>query len=823
MTQKSESIEINNFQNFFEIKYASKTFRVFLSLDTKKNLIIISITYADISNKNTIYENSFSFKDISTGIEEFFIPFKNDMIILFKFIERLFIAKLVYIKINYNNSDDYLSLSFYVMMDCREHLIQLTIPKKNEDNSKNSNSNNSSLKSSHYNFDNIFNNTLNKERKNCNSAPLPFFLGETPKAKDDIKDKDINLKSETGELSSFIYKIKKLNYQITIWKNEIKSMKFKEIVFQICEIEENKTKCEYKEYFNLIDFFETAKPYYDLFNYSIDDIYDDFIIIFYNKNYEIFKAKDRIKLYYFIPNIIDFGGKSVFYKLSLFIDKYEEDRTNEEIKIKIENYYIEMYKIIQKEKKNKKKESKNINKYKEEKENKKEEKEKVSKKKKKEENKSKYIIKEEKENKSKKKNKEEKEYKTKHKNKEEKEVKDRNQIQKEKKNKFKIKEEKVIKEEKKEKEEKKHNKENIRNKKQSKFTILKNNIINKIIEEKKQKDEYKDNIHQDNNKEDNNIKEIKKIQEKIEPDKTVYNNDKIIIQKNEINFNIIHSNNNSINGENIPSLIQISEEKNQSINSLNNPKTIDDKNIFKKNYSKIRFGSKSKSQLLTHKHQRDYKIDQIFKPIKKKKAELNENLFINNIPYESIQITNEKILINKIQIQLILNKAFSRNDELYKKKFYINLIYEINNEKINSNINNNIISEFYLKAKNIENVILLIYTQENHIFGGYTKIGFKLNNNNEAINYNDFHTFIFSINKMKTYSVLKEDDYCISCSNEILPEFNRQIIFEKNSIMEGRTGIKQEGFQTEEDYELNMGQEKFRIKYLQLLNISASI
>ena len=133
-----------------------------------------------------------------------------------------------------------------------------------------------------------------------------------------------------------------------------------------------------------------------------------------------------------------------------------------------------------------------------------------------------------------------------------------------------------------------------------------------------------------------------------------------------------------------------------------------------------------------------------------------------------------------------------------------------------------VISEFYLKAKDIKNVILLILTQENYIFGGYSKKGFFLDNYNIS-NYLDKYYFIFSINKMKTYDVSCINDFCISCSSDKFPEFKDQIIFDTNNILRGKTGLKEKGFLTKEDYELNIGNKIFNIKCLQLLNISINI
>ena len=130
MNQSEIPIEENPFQNYFEIKSSSKLYNVFLSLSPSKKIITFSISHRDLSNKIILYEKSLSFKDISIENKDFFIPFKNDIVNLFKFIERLFMTKLVSIKNNYNNSMDFLSLLIYIAKDNEEFQIQYKIPKK---------------------------------------------------------------------------------------------------------------------------------------------------------------------------------------------------------------------------------------------------------------------------------------------------------------------------------------------------------------------------------------------------------------------------------------------------------------------------------------------------------------------------------------------------------------------------------------------------------------------------------------------------------------------------------------------------------------------
>ena len=726
MNQSEISIEENPFQNYFEIKSSSKLYNVFLSLSPSKKIITFSISHRDLSNKIILYEKSLSFKDISIENKDFFIPFKNDIVNLFKFIERLFMTKLVSIKNNYNNSMDFLSLLIYIAKDNEEFQIQYKIPKKCVNNI-----NISSSKYEENNMKNIYISNF-KKRQNCDCAPVPFLTGVTPKPEEENKNKII-----TGENNIFYFTKKKYNFCINIYKYEIKSEQYKELVLKVSEKDDEKDEnIEYCIYLNLMDFINIAKSYYTLFNYNIDDIYDDFLVIFHNKNIDIESTKNKIKLFYLIPNIMSIEGKNMYYKLCLKLDKIYE-REYSEVEFKIQEYYFEIFNFIQKEKRNEK-----------------------------------LLNEQEKEDKKGKKN---------------------NNISK-----------------------------RIENKKTAKTFGVKKEKEEENINKKKQKDKKNkdENIKQPSKRgrKKKNIHEIKKFD---------YLDKNVIAKNNEINFTI-HSNNKTNKIEkkeenNNNNLIKDKKEEKEKIfnNKDININTIENSILLKRRKTKSHFLSRKRNYLSNN-----LTIDEMFKPIKKI-IEPNVNIENNNIniPIESILILSDNILINKIQCQLILEKAFNKDDKIKEKKFLINLIYEINMDKMNIIMNKErekIISEFYRKIKDIKNVILLILTEENYIFGGYTKKGFILNNY-YINNYLDKDAFIFSINKMKTYGIYYINEYCISCYNDKFPEFKEQIIFDSKNIKKGKTGLKEKGFLTKEDFELNMGNKIFNIKYLQLLNISINI
>ena len=189
------------------------------------------------------------------------------------------------------------------------------------------------------------------------------------------------------------------------------------------------------------------------------------------------------------------------------------------------------------------------------------------------------------------------------------------------------------------------------------------------------------------------------------------------------------------------------------------------------------------------------------------------------------RIDENKTLLNDKQLLFIIDKVEKNIPEfrLINLQIKVKIEYEINSNLIKDDNIQNIIDELYKKSNNIKNLIYLIKTSSNKLFGGFTQIGFKLNkimNKNEIFSsYNDSNAFVFSIDKMKIFDLIEKNNDCILCSNERLPQFKDQIIFEKNNIKIGYTGRKKVGFSVDIDYELNSGEKKFNISQIELISL----
>ena len=195
-------------------------------------------------------------------------------------------------------------------------------------------------------------------------------------------------------------------------------------------------------------------------------------------------------------------------------------------------------------------------------------------------------------------------------------------------------------------------------------------------------------------------------------------------------------------------------------------------------------------------------------------------MFISTVLSRRKRFYNNKTLLTDFQLKFLLTKIEKTVPEFryLNLQIHTEIIFSYNISQIkNSNSDNNknnetkIIEEFYSKSKNKKNLIFIIKTKNNKTFGGFSETGFEQENNNNC--------FIFSLDKMEMYDIKEQNEKCVLCYNNKLPEFKNQIIFEENNLKVGYTGNKNSGFLIEEDYELNDGQKMFEIYQIQTISL----
>ena len=197
----------------------------------------------------------------------------------------------------------------------------------------------------------------------------------------------------------------------------------------------------------------------------------------------------------------------------------------------------------------------------------------------------------------------------------------------------------------------------------------------------------------------------------------------------------------------------------------------------------------------------------ILKDIKAKRINKVKGLYdIINSPDELYMI------VNKILYKYCKYKK-NNNTINYENKYSFCLI-----NLFDSSIHGDSAEAFHNRCDYKFNTISLIETNSGHRFGGYTSECFESPNN--YFDKKDNLSFVFSLDKMRTYDVIK-GKYAISCDKGYGPYFRDDhiCIVDEFFSKESGTCIKGKGFSTLKNYELNSGKKYFTVKRLQVFQI----
>ena len=275
--------------NEFFFKYRSnyEDYIIGINLDYNKNKIIISIAFKNINK--IVIRKVFTYEGIEKFDPEFFIPFKGNILILFKFITRLLLANLIdFVTTKKENKNLY-----YLILNClKDNSIR---PIKID-----------------------LNNNFVKE----------IIIDRNPEDKNNkkaIKFK-INDKDKTNQEYKIALKIIEHKYQNSEIYKEIEIKFTNEIDHQV-----------YYDYLNSQDIFDRPIPYYQLFNNSIEDVLDDLNIIIRHNNYYYEEHNQYIKLFFHVFNIKKSSTEPLF---PIFIEKsLKRERTYNEFQSKMKEYF----------------------------------------------------------------------------------------------------------------------------------------------------------------------------------------------------------------------------------------------------------------------------------------------------------------------------------------------------------------------------------------------------------------------------------------------------------------------------------------------------
>ena len=222
MAQNLKLNSVTSLKNFsdakvFEIKSYYKTFGVSLNLDEINKKIIFSVSQ---KNHNDVikYRKSISFVDLTQIDLNFFIPFKNDIIILFKYLIRLLKSKMLSIRTS--DYDNNIVLILHCLKENKSNPIEIEIPNVDSDNEQPEN------KIDEYEKEEDINSLEDIKENNEN------IEGESGKLNNNIEITDVNdyncpsVINSSGSLYNdsisniFYYNLKKKDYFIYLYKNE---------------------------------------------------------------------------------------------------------------------------------------------------------------------------------------------------------------------------------------------------------------------------------------------------------------------------------------------------------------------------------------------------------------------------------------------------------------------------------------------------------------------------------------------------------------------------------------------------------------------------
>ena len=212
----------------------------------------------------------------------------------------------------------------------------------------------------------------------------------------------------------------------------------------------------------------------------------------------------------------------------------------------------------------------------------------------------------------------------------------------------------------------------------------------------------------------------------------------------------------------------------------------------------------------------------------------------NLIKNEISNLTGDKIQLNKkiYDLEKQYSKQAIENSKIifsvgnYSHKNSINFIYEylnnntetfLSNIKLlyRSSIHGDNTKTLHELCDNKQNILIIIKSDSGYLFGGYSKIGFKTNNENKELI--DNHSFLFSITKQKIYRVINNRPVICHYKNDFGFCFYQSIYFYDSFTKKNGNHISKlmkNNFNGISDiYEINGGKDDFKIEELEVYQL----
>ena len=230
------------------------------------------------------------------------------------------------------------------------------------------------------------------------------------------------------------------------------------------------------------------------------------------------------------------------------------------------------------------------------------------------------------------------------------------------------------------------------------------------------------------------------------------------------------------------------------------------------NQKLLEYKNKISKEFEEYKNIKEKEIQQYIDQINKLESENNK--------YQSEIEKLSKLCSNKISknMRIIKGEIIQDNNELEfltnricqeHKKITLNLLYKARVDSDSAQI-------FHERCDKAPSSLVLVKTTKNKRFGGFTKMSWAGN----AVDKKDNDAFIFSLDKMKIYNIIPDED-AIGCYPAYGPIFlGCQIrIYDKAFEKGGTTFEKELNYQTEEDYELTDGEQQFGVQEIEVYEV----
>ena len=207
-------------------------------------------------------------------------------------------------------------------------------------------------------------------------------------------------------------------------------------------------------------------------------------------------------------------------------------------------------------------------------------------------------------------------------------------------------------------------------------------------------------------------------------------------------------------------------------------------------------------ELLKKQKQNEYEYQNMLRQTQQRETNMEDQML--SIQDTRLEVVKGDIIQNTKELELLTRKISKNN-----KKITLNLLYK-------ATVDSDKAQAFHNKCDSVNNSLVLVKSANGKRFGGYTTCNWRGNN----IEKRDENAFVFSLDKLKTYDVIPGED-AIGCYPNYGPVFlGCQIrLYNEFFTKGGTTFEKGLNYNTEEDFELSGGLNKFEVKDVEVYGV----